>query len=103
CGVVSLETERRPMRLMATARVPDGALLGRDVRTGAAEHAPLLRAGTAVTPEFRRRLIPKGINAIYVDDERSAGIDVPEVLTDRPRTAAETALQRAYDNIPTVL
>jgi len=55
------------MRLMATSRVPDGALLGRDVRTGAAEHAPLLRAETAVTPEFRRALIRQGINAVYID------------------------------------
>jgi HD-GYP domain-containing protein (c-di-GMP phosphodiesterase class II) len=91
------------MRLMATSRIPDGALLGRDVRTGLAEHAPLLRAGTAITPVFRKALIRQGINAIYVDDELSAGIEVPEVLTERTRNDAETALQRAYDDIPTAL
>ena len=63
------------MRLVATSRLIDGALLGRDVRTGAAEHAPLLRAGTAITPEYRAALIRQGINAVYVDDELSAGID----------------------------
>jgi HD-GYP domain-containing protein (c-di-GMP phosphodiesterase class II) len=91
------------MRLMATSRIPDGALLGRDVRTGAAEHAPLLRAGTPITPEFRSALVRQGINAVYIDDELSAGIDVPEVLTERTRNEAETALQQAYDDIPDAL
>src|SRR4029079_6497620 len=91
------------MRLMATARVPDGALLGRGVRTGAAEHAPLLRAGTAVTPEFRRALIRQGINAVSCEDRLSRGSDVPEVLAERTRNDAETTLQRAYDDIPTAL
>lgn len=91
------------MRLMSTARVPDGALLGRDVRTGLAEHAPLLRAGTAITPVYRNALIRQGINAVYIDDELSAGIEVPDVLTERTRNEAESALQRAYDDIPSAL
>jgi HD-GYP domain-containing protein (c-di-GMP phosphodiesterase class II) len=91
------------MRLMATSRVPDGALLGRDVRTGLAEHAPLLRAGTTITPEFRNALIRQGINAVYIDDELSNGIEVPDVLTERTRNEAESALQRAYDDIPVAL
>jgi len=91
------------MRLMSTSRIPDGALLGRDVRTGAAEHAPLLCAGTAITPEYRRALVRQGINAVYIDDELSAGIEVPDVLTERTRNQAETALQSAYDDIPTAL
>ena len=91
------------MRLVATSRLVDGVRLGRDVRTGAAEHAPLLRAGTAITPEYRDALIRQGINAVYVDDELSAGIEVPEVLSERTRNEAETALQRAYDEIPTAL
>ena len=73
------------MRLVATSRLVDGVRLGRDVRTGAAEHAPLLRAGTAITPEYRDALIRQGINAVYVDDELSAGIEVPEVLSERTR------------------
>ncbi|HET7171863.1 MAG TPA: HD-GYP domain-containing protein [Gaiellales bacterium] len=88
---------------MSTARVPDGALLGRDVRTGLAEHAPLLRAGTAITPVYRNALIRQGINAVYIDDELSAGIEVPDVLTERTRNEAESALQRAYDDIPSAL
>ena len=91
------------MRLMSTSRIPDGALLGRDVRTGAAEHAPLLCAGTTITPEYRRALIRQGINAVYIDDELSAGIEVPDVLTERTRNEAESALQRAYDDIPVAL
>jgi HD-GYP domain-containing protein (c-di-GMP phosphodiesterase class II) len=88
---------------MATSRIPNGALLGRDVRTGVAEHAPLLRAGTAITPHFRAALIRQGINAVYIDDELSAGIDVPDVLTERTRNEAESALQRAYEDIPVAL
>jgi HD-GYP domain-containing protein (c-di-GMP phosphodiesterase class II) len=101
--VVYLESERSVMRLMATSRIPDGALLGRDVRTGAAEHAPLLCAGTIITPAYRRALIRQGINAVYIDDELSDGIDVPEILTERTRTHAESALKRAYDDIPLAL
>ena len=91
------------MRLMATSRIPDGALLGRDVRTGAAEHAPLLCTGTVITPAYRDALIRQGINAVYIDDDLSEGIDVPDILTERTRNHAESALQRAYDDIPVAL
>jgi HD-GYP domain-containing protein (c-di-GMP phosphodiesterase class II) len=91
------------MRLMSTSRLVDGVILGRDVRTGAAGGAPLLRVGTTITAEYRAALIRYGINAVYVDDELGAGIDVPESLTERTRTRAETALQRAYEEAPSAL
>src|SRR5947207_11942661 len=102
-GVVWEEGRTIAVRLVATSRLADGALLGRDVRTGVAEHAPLLRTGTVITPPYREALIRQGIYAVYVDDELSAGIEVPEVLTERTRNQAESALQRAYHEIPTAL
>ena len=88
---------------MSTSRLVDGVRLGRDVRTGAAGGAPLLREGTTITAEYRVALIRHGINAVYVDDELSEGIDVPESLTERTRARAETALQRAYEEAPSAL
>ena len=88
---------------MSTSRLVDGVRLGRDVRTGAAGGAPLLREGTTITAEYRVALIRHGINAVYVDDQLSEGIDVPESLTERTRARAETALQRAYEEAPSAL
>jgi HD-GYP domain-containing protein (c-di-GMP phosphodiesterase class II) len=91
------------MRLVSTTRLVDGVRLGRDVTSGVPGQAPLLRAGTEIKPEYRDALVRQGIRAVYVDDELSAGIDVPEALTQRTQRAAETALHRAFEVAPSAL
>jgi HD-GYP domain-containing protein (c-di-GMP phosphodiesterase class II) len=61
---------------------------------------PLLRAGTPLSGSYRERLTKGGIAAVYVDDELSAGIDVP--LGVRPATQIEAVrvLTSAFGVLP---
>jgi HD-GYP domain-containing protein (c-di-GMP phosphodiesterase class II) len=88
------------MRLVATRRLEIGARLGRDVFTGSADGIPLLRAGVEVTQSYRESLLSAGINAVYVDDEFSAGIIVEPVLREQTRREAVGALGKAFSEAP---
>lgn len=90
------------MRLAATRRAV-GAKLARDVRSARPGALPLLRAGTTLTEEYCRALLEAGIRAVYVDDELSRGIEVTPTLSESTRTAAETALERAFREVPAAL
>ena len=91
------------MRLVATSRLVDGVKLGKDVRSGVPGHAPLLCAGTEIRPKYREALERHGVRAVYVDDDLSAGIDVPEVVTRRTQEAAEEKLGKAFDEGATAI
>ena len=65
-----------PMRLVMTRRLESGAVLAADVLTGRSG-TPLLRKGTTLADNDRDTLVRAGINAVYVDDELSRGIEVP--------------------------
>jgi HD-GYP domain-containing protein (c-di-GMP phosphodiesterase class II) len=84
------------MRLIPTARVPDGAELGRDVLVGRADGIPLLRAGVKVTQRYRDRLVSAGINAIYIEDGVSDGIAPEPIVSDETRAIATRAIATAY-------
>ncbi len=85
------------MRLVATSRLVDGVKLGKDVRSGVPGQAPLLCAGTVIQPKYRDALDRHGVRAVYVDDDLSAGIEVPEAVTRRTQEEAEERLSRAFD------
>jgi HD-GYP domain-containing protein (c-di-GMP phosphodiesterase class II) len=84
------------MRLIPTARVPEGAELGRDVLIGRADGIPLLRAGVRVTHRYRDRLLSAGINAIYIEDGESEGITPEPIVSDETRAIATRAVATAY-------
>jgi len=84
------------MRLIPTARVPDGAELGRDVLIGRSDGIPLLRAGVSLTQRYRDRLLAAGINAIYIQDGDSEGIVPEPIVTDETRAIATRAVATAY-------
>ncbi len=86
------------MRLVATRRVKLGSPLARDVFDGGSDGLPLLRAGTAITAGYRDALLRAGIHAIYAEDELSAGIEVPQPLTDETRRRATIAVARALQD-----
>ncbi|MEX2194155.1 MAG: HD-GYP domain-containing protein [Thermoleophilaceae bacterium] len=83
------------MRLIATRRLTPGTRLGRDIPASGGGTVPLLRAGVEITARHRDALISAGINAVYVDDELSRGINVPRALSDETRHEARVALDRA--------
>jgi HD-GYP domain-containing protein (c-di-GMP phosphodiesterase class II) len=89
--------EDMSVRLVATSRLVDGVKLGKDVRSGVPGQAPLLCAGTEMRPEYREALERHGVRAVYVDDDLSAGIEVPEAVTRRTQEEAEEKLAAAFD------
>src|SRR4051812_26433051 len=85
------------MRLVATRRVDEGAVLGADVMDGRASAIPLLRAGVKLTERHRRALLEAGVNAVYVDDAISEGIEVRQAVDPETRHRATRAVARAFD------
>jgi HD-GYP domain-containing protein (c-di-GMP phosphodiesterase class II) len=87
------------VRLVATTRLAVGAHLARDVVSGRAGEAPLLRAGRCITGDMRDALLRAGINGVYIDDEIGAGIEIVEAISPETRTAATEGLSRALGEI----
>jgi HD-GYP domain-containing protein (c-di-GMP phosphodiesterase class II) len=85
------------VRLIATRRVEVGAVLGRDVMDGRPGAIPLLRGGVKLTDRHRDALIAAGVNAIYIEDALSEGIDVREVVDPETRRKATAAVSRAFE------
>src|SRR3954462_141032 len=76
---------------MLTNRVPDGAQLGRDVWRGSNTKIPWLRAGTQISSRYREAMFTSGLNAVYIEDEFSNGIEIRgPVREDIRRKPAET-------------
>jgi len=84
------------MRLVGIQRVSSGAVLGRDVHTGHPAALPLLTKGTELEQRYIDSLKRAGINAVYVDDELGAGIEVDPLLSEQTRAVAADGLHRAF-------
>ncbi len=87
------------MRLMATRRAV-GAQLARDVRDGRPGELPLLRAGAVLTDGYASALLRAGVNAVYVEDDASRGIEVTPALTESTRAMAVAELAKAFARVP---
>ena len=85
------------MRLVATRRVDVGAVLGSDVMDGRSSAIPLLRAGVKFTERHRKALLAAGVNAVYVDDALSEGIEVRQAVDPETRQRATRAVARAFE------
>jgi HD-GYP domain-containing protein (c-di-GMP phosphodiesterase class II) len=85
------------MRLVATRRVEEGTVLGADVMDGRSAAIPLLRAGVKITERHRRALLAAGVNAVYVDDALSEGIEVRQAVDPETRQRATRAVSQAFD------
>ncbi len=83
------------MRLVMTRRIESETFLATDVLTGR-HGTPLLRKGTHLSISYRDALVRAGINAVHVDDALSEGIHVPQILTERTRQEATSALAQAF-------
>jgi HD-GYP domain-containing protein (c-di-GMP phosphodiesterase class II) len=82
---------------MATRRVEEGTVLGRDVMDGRPGAIPLLRAGVKVTARHRNALIAAGVHAVYVEDALGEGIEVQQAVQPETRRRATEAMARAFD------
>ena len=83
------------MRLVSTRAFAEGATLGMDLPAPPGR-APLLRAGAVLRDRQREFLLRAGINQVYVEDEISAGIEIPQPLSERTRAQARAAVTRAF-------
>src|SRR4051812_14712949 len=65
-----------------------------DGRPGA---IPLLRAGVKITDRHRTALLAAGVNAVYIDDALSEGIEVRQAVDPETRQRATRAVSRAFE------
>ena len=86
------------MRLVAINRVPEDAVLARDVLIGRSDGIPLLRKGVRMNERFRVGLEQAGIHAIYIDDKLSEGIVIQHALSDEVRSQTTRAVASAYES-----
>src|SRR3954470_20501624 len=85
------------MRLMATRRLEEGAVLGRDVFDGRSSAIPLLRKGVKLTARHRDALLGVGVHAIYIEDALGEGIEIGQAVDPETRRRATVAVSRAFD------
>jgi HD-GYP domain-containing protein (c-di-GMP phosphodiesterase class II) len=84
------------MRLVSITDLPEDARLARDILTGR-DAAPLLRAGVALSARFIDHLTRAGVQAVWVEDQVSQGIDPETAISDQTRAAATRALLALHD------
>jgi HD-GYP domain-containing protein (c-di-GMP phosphodiesterase class II) len=86
------------VRLVPLNRIPDDAVLGRDVSSGHPDRMPLLREGSKLTPRFRDKLVRAGVHAVYVTDAATDGIEPELILSAETRAAAAQAVATTMDS-----
>ena len=80
------------MRLLRIDRIADGMELARDVPAPALGSAPLLRRGVRLTEALARRLEPRGVRAVWIEDDMGDGIIPVPPLSDEVRRSTERAI-----------
>ena len=91
------------MRLIRLSSLTDGMVLARDLRTGRAGEAPLLRAGVQLSDSYIRRLQATGFHTVWIDDELLGDIEPMQPLDPEMRMAAEVAVHESFDATTRVL
>ncbi len=85
------------MRLVATRSVNAGEKLGKPIYNH--NGRPLLRKGARITDRLINRLIQLGIYYIYIEDERTAGIEYEEVITEKTRQTAIQTIKSEFVHV----
>ncbi|MGO9908174.1 MAG: HD-GYP domain-containing protein [Solirubrobacteraceae bacterium] len=84
------------MRVVPITNLPEDARLARDIFTGR-DAAPLLRAGVTLSARFIDHLIRAGIQAVWVEDRFSQGIDPEPAICGQTRATATRALLALHE------
>ena len=82
---------------MATRRLEEGSVLGRDVMDGRSTAIPLLRKGVKLTVRHREALLRSGVHAVYIDDAIGEGIEVTQAVDPATRRRATKAVAAAFE------
>jgi HD-GYP domain-containing protein (c-di-GMP phosphodiesterase class II) len=80
------------MRLLRIDRIADGMELARDVPSATIGSAPLLRRGVRLTAALAGRLEPRGVRAVWIEDDLGDGILPVPPLSDEVRRSTESAV-----------
>ncbi len=83
------------MRLVPIATLPLEARLARDILTGR-DAAPLLRAGVTLNARFIEHLNRAGVQAVWVEDEYSHGIEPVPAISGQARSHATRVLSALH-------
>src|SRR3954469_5095497 len=90
------------MRLTPVRRA-SGAILARDIPAPVPGQMPVLRAGAVLTEAYQSALAGLGINAVWVQDDFSEGIEphelVPPQLREEAARVVSGALVEARDGL----
>src|SRR3954452_4818093 len=90
------------MRLTPVRRAA-GAVLARDIPAPVPGGVPVLRSGAVLTVAYQEALAALGINAVWVEDELSEGIEphelVPPQLREEAARTVSGALTEARDGL----
>src|SRR3954453_6342569 len=90
------------MRLTSVRRA-SGAILARDIPAPVPGQMPVLRAGAVLTEAYQSALTGLGINAVWIQDELSEGIEphelVPPQLREEAARTVSGALTQARDGL----
>jgi HD-GYP domain-containing protein (c-di-GMP phosphodiesterase class II) len=89
---LSPETGRSSVRLVRIETVADGMELARDVPAATLGSAPLLRRGVRLTTSLASRLEPRGVRAVWIEDDMGEGIVPVTPLSDDVRRSTESAV-----------
>jgi HD-GYP domain-containing protein (c-di-GMP phosphodiesterase class II) len=84
------------MRLVSTANLPQGARLASDIVSGR-DGSPLLRSGVTLSERFVEHLNKAGIQAVWIDDELSRGIDPVPAINPHTRALATRTLAALHE------
>ncbi|MEK3991864.1 MULTISPECIES: HD-GYP domain-containing protein [Robertmurraya] len=85
------------MRLVATANVESGTILGKTVRNDKGQI--LLSEGVELNEKMLRRLLLLGITYIYIKDSVTEGIEYIEVLPDSVRRKAVQTIETTFQEL----
>ena len=85
------------MRLVRLDWITDGMELARDIPASRLGGAPLLRRGVRLTAAMARRLEPRGVRAVWIEDDIGEGIIPVQPLPDEVRHATERAVITCVD------
>jgi HD-GYP domain-containing protein (c-di-GMP phosphodiesterase class II) len=85
------------MRIVSIADLPEDATLARDILTGR-DPAPLLRAGVTLTDRFVDHLRRANIDALWIEDELSRGINPETAISAQTRALATRVLGGLHED-----
>jgi HD-GYP domain-containing protein (c-di-GMP phosphodiesterase class II) len=80
------------VRLVRIESVADGMELARDIPSTMLGSAPLLRRGVRLTMSMAGRLAPRGVRAVWIEDDMGDGIVPVAPLSDDVRRSTENAV-----------